>query len=304
MKIYGILNHGSKKDSTGRYINEDGLKILEFPTNKIRIGIIMDGATGIGRKYEIDPGITSAEWYVKTMLIRLTHTFTESPTIPLEKALEQNIAMLEEKIQKYKEENNMELTEYEEPSASISIVRVNEEITELYMLGDTTTIVNYTSGEIQKLNNPNEEKLKSYDQNVINEMVKRAKESNRNVIDTKNDPEIQRMLEINRAKKNANKKDSYYVCGTVPTIVNQGIHYYIPNATIKKVICITDGVEYDVLGDDENTFSLRIEQETLEEIVKKIRIMQQEDAFCNQFPRFKQSDDIAFLVVDYKKQNM
>ncbi len=46
MKIEGITYHGDKKDDDGRWINEDGLKFLEFPQETIKIGIIMDGATG------------------------------------------------------------------------------------------------------------------------------------------------------------------------------------------------------------------------------------------------------------------
>ena len=39
MKIEGITYHGDKKDDDGRWINEDGLKILEFPQENIKIGI-------------------------------------------------------------------------------------------------------------------------------------------------------------------------------------------------------------------------------------------------------------------------
>lgn len=301
MKINGILNHGDKKDKNGRFVNEDGLKILEFPNNHISIGIIMDGATGLGKKYEIKSGITPAEWYVKTMLNSLREIFSQSPFICLEEAIKKSITILQLEIEKFKDKNNIELTKYEEPSAGITVIRVNEKITEIYILGDLTTIVGYTSGEIQKLRNPNEEKLKKYDNDVIKEMVIRAKETNRNVIDTRNDQKIQEMLQNNRSKKNSNQDDSYYVCGTVPSIVNQGVHYNFLNKNLKRIICISDGVEYDVLGDNEYSFYNRLDKETPEKIVKEIRKVEKQDNLCNKFPRFKQSDDISFLVVDYKK---
>lgn len=47
----------------------------------------MDGATGLGKKYEIEPGITPAEWYVKTMLNSLTEIFKLSPSIRLDEAV-------------------------------------------------------------------------------------------------------------------------------------------------------------------------------------------------------------------------
>lgn len=71
MKIEGITYHGDKKDDDGRWINEDGLKILEFPQENIKIGIIMDGATGLGRKYKLVSNKTAAEWYVKTIIDEL-----------------------------------------------------------------------------------------------------------------------------------------------------------------------------------------------------------------------------------------
>lgn len=54
IKIKGILESGGKREHTGREINEDGIKILDLTQkSNIAVGIIMDGATGLGREYEI-----------------------------------------------------------------------------------------------------------------------------------------------------------------------------------------------------------------------------------------------------------
>ena len=51
IKIKGILESGGKRDHTGREINEDGIKILDLTQkSNIAVGIIMDGATGYGKK--------------------------------------------------------------------------------------------------------------------------------------------------------------------------------------------------------------------------------------------------------------
>lgn len=302
MKISTNINAGCKKTATGRTINEDGLKIVDIPDKNIKIIVMMDGATGLGRKYEIEPGMTPAEWYVKEMLKELTNEFLYDPTISLESAVENGIKILKNKITKYEQNNDIKLLKYEEPSAGISIVRIDDKITEIYNLGDTTTIIGYKNGEIQKIKNPNEEKLKAYDKRVIEEMVIRAKTTKRNVVETRDDGEIQMLLKQNRNQKNGGKAESYYVCGTDIEAVKHGIHYLFPNNKLKRVINITDGLEYNMLGEDEVMLYNRLNVDRPEDIIKEIRKLQEEDSLCNKYPRLKKSDDITFVVVDYDKE--
>lgn len=299
MKINTSINGGSKKTSAGRPINEDGLKIIDIPDKKTKIIIIMDGATGLGREYEIEPGMTPAEWYVKEMLKGLTEEFFNDSTIALDNAIANIIKILKNKIKIYEQNNNINLLKYEEPSAGISIIRINEKVTEIYNLGDPATIVGYKTGEIQKIKNPNGERLKEYDKSVVEEMVLKAKTLSKNVVEMRNDEKIQRLLKQNREKKNSGKEDSYYVCGTEVDATKHGIYYFFPNSKLKRVIGMTDGVEYDMLNDDEITLYNRLNVDSPEIIIKEIRQAQEEDYLCNKYPRLKKSDDITLVVVDY-----
>lgn len=300
MKIEGITYHGDKKDDDGRWINEDGLKILEFPQENIKIGIIMDGATGLGRKYQLVSNKTAAEWYVKTIIDELEKIFINNPTSDLKQSLEKCVTLITSKINQFEIENNMKLKDYETPSSAIAIIRINNEETELFILGDISAIVGYTSKKVKKINNPNKNKIKAYDDSVIRKMIKIAKKEKVNVIDTINSPKIQKKLQINRSKKNKNYLGSYYVCGTNPKAVKKGIYCKFKNNTLEKIILATDGIDYCLLNDNEISFYQRLKSISLNQVINSICEKQIEDNSCNKYPRLKKEDDKTLLIVNFK----
>ena len=250
MNIKGkTCESGGKKTATGRFINEDG--VLTFDINydeKIyNFIILMDGATGLGKGFEISKGKTSAEWYVEFMMSEIKNILSENPTVSLEEVIELVISKVTYEINKYQNENNVILEEYEKPSAGLTLLRSNGKSTEIYLLGDTETIIAYKNGEVLKVDNPNQKALQKLDGTVINRMAEIAKERECDVIDTIKDSEIISMLQVNRAKKNADCEGAYWVCGTTPGTAKHGTKISINNELVEGIILATDGFDYSML---------------------------------------------------------
>ena len=131
-------------------------------------------------------------------------------------------------------------------------------------------------------------------------MIKIAKKEKINVIDTINNPKIQKKLQINRSKKNKNYLGSYYVCGTNPKAVKKGIYCKFKNNIIEKIILATDGIDYCLLNDNEISFYQRLKSDSLSQVINSICEKQIEDNSCNKYPRLKKEDDKTLLIVNFK----
>lgn len=302
MIIKGVTcQSGGKKTSTGRYINEDGVTHFEVKTidKTYKFIILMDGATGLGRNFEIVKEKTPAEWYVSYMMNELKSELSINPTKPLELAIQNSITKIANDINKYEKENNIILKEYEKPSASLSLLRTDGITTEIYLIGDLETIVVQTGGKVLRVDNPNQKAVQSLDQKVLKRMVKIAKEKNCNVLDVRNYPEIETMLQDNRSKKNREVEDGYWVCGTNSEIIEHGVSVAFDNSKITDIILASDGFDYSLLELNENSVYEQVKQYGTDFVAKLIRNIEEEDEFCNKYPRFKKGDDLTVIHMDY-----
>lgn len=298
MNIKGkICQSGGKKTTKGRFINEDGLSTFNINYNEktYKFIILMDGATGLGKDYEISKGKTSAEWYVEFMMLKIKEILSKNPTSNLEEVIELAISKAINEINKYQNEKNIILEEYAKPSAAIALLRSNGKTIDIFLLGDTETIVAYKNGEVFKVDNPNKKALQKLDTSVIHRMAEIAKERGCNVIDVMTDSEIQSMLQTNRAKKNANCEDTYWVCGTTPGIAKYGTNISINNNFIEGIILATDGFDYSMLGLNPKEVYELVKKYGIKYVSKAIRDEQERDSKCNKYPRFKKGDDLTAI---------
>lgn len=302
MKVKGnICETGGKKLANGRFVNEDGLTTfkLENEGKKYDFIILMDGATGLGKDHQIIEGYTSAEWYVAYMMREMKKILTQNPGMSLETVVEECILKAIEEIDKYEKKNNITLEEYQKPSAGLSLLRTDGETTDLYLIGDTQTIVAYRDGRVEKVDNPNQTALQKLDNGVLSRMVELAKERKCNVLDTRTDEEIEKMLQDNRSKKNTDCEGSYWVCGTTPGTAAHGTSVSFNNAEVAGFLLATDGFDFSMLGLDEEKAYRVIKEKGTAIVSRAIREKQEADAMCNQFPRFKKSDDLTAVHFDY-----
>ncbi len=302
MKFKGsICESGGKKLVSGRFVNEDSLEIFATKHNnrEYNFVILMDGATGLGKPYQIEGDLTSAEWYVKYITGVMKEELLYNPDENLEDVVEKGIQKVIEKIEEYEKSSGSRLEEYEKPSAGLALLRTNGEKTEIYLIGDTQTVIGYKDGNVKLADNPNQKALQKLDNSVINRMVELAKERKCNVLDTRTDEEIEKMLQVNRSKKNSNEKDGYWVCGTTNGTAKHGVVCELNNSEIEAIILATDGFDYSVLELEEKQAYIFVKEQGTRVVTDLIRERQNEDELCNKYPRFKKGDDLTVIYCEY-----
>ena len=302
MKFKGsICESGGKKLASGRFVNEDNLEIFATKHNNREYNfiILMDGATGLGKPYQIEGDLTSAEWYVKYITEVMKEELLYNPDMALQDVVDIGIQKVIGKIEEYEKNRDTVLEEYEKPSAGLALLRTDGETTEIYLIGDTQTIIGYKDGNVKLAENPNQKALQKLDGSVLNRMVELAKERKCNVLDTRTDEEIEKMLQVNRSKKNSDKKDGYWVCGTTKGAEKRGVICKLNNSEIDGIILATDGFDYSVLElEDKQAYAFVKEQGT-RVVTDLIRERQNEDEMCNKYPRFKKGDDLTVIYCEY-----
>lgn len=286
---------GKQLEGREKLINED----FAYTSEDGKIAILMDGATGLGGPKSIN-GLTSAEWYVKIVSDYLKIALLDYSE-DLKTIIKNAVKVAKKEIKNYEMENGIKFKYFEEPSASLSIYREKEDnngkkIIEIYEIGDSKVAVQYKDGRIEKLYNQNELNIGKLDSSVIKRMEEIAKESGRNVVDTRNDDEIQKMLKINREKKNT--PNGYYILGTSEETVDKGIMYEYYKENIRQVLLFSDGFNYEIIGLTLNDIieNLNTEQ-SIEKIIKEIRDFEGKDIGCNRYPRLKASDDLSVILI-------
>lgn len=303
IEIEPICESGGKIKENGQLINEDCLLAFSAykDNKKYNYTILMDGATGLGEYFEIVPNYTSAEWYVKFMSETMKRALIKSPDASLEGIVEECIIKATKIVEEYEVNNNVKLEEYQKPSAGLELLRTDGIRTEIYSIGDTQGVVAYKNGEVKKIYNPNEIALQKLDKSVLKRMVEISKERNCNVIDTRKDPEIDKMLKVNRNKKNTYMEGSYWTCGTTPGTAKNGAYASFSNKEIEGVLLATDGFDFSILDLTEKQVYDLVKEKGSIKVSEMIRNKQNEDSQCNMFPRFKKSDDLTVIYFDYRK---
>lgn len=302
MKIKGeICETGGKKLSNGRYVNEDGLTTfsVKYEDKDYDFVILMDGATGLGKDHQIVEGYTSAEWYVQYIMRKIQEELTENPTYDLKSVVNNSITKAIDEISRFEKDNSIVLEEYQKPSAALFLLRNNGNKTELFAIGDVQAIIAYKDGQVKQAENPNQIALQKLDGSVISRMVELSKENNCNVVDSRSLEEIEKMLQINRSKKNSGVEDGYWVCGTTEGAAEHGVCIEYDNQELAGIILASDGFEFSMLGLNEEQAYKMVAEIGTENVAKQIRTQQEEDPYCNKFPRFKKSDDLTAIYLDY-----
>lgn len=154
----------------------------------------------------------------------LKKSFQEKPEASIKEVVKATIEKAKKEVEDFEKENQILLTEYEKPSASLAIVRSDKKITECYLLGDTETIIGYKDGTIEEVENPNQKAVQRNDNDVIRRMAEIAKDKGCNVVDMMKKQEIQEMLQKNREKKNQEVEGGYWIASMTREAVEHGVY--------------------------------------------------------------------------------
>lgn len=284
-----------------RQVNEDGIKIVYTLNNGItnKWAILMDGASGLGKNNTIQENKTSAEWYVDFMLEQLENEIRRCPSEDIKSIVRKCIRAAKVIIDDFQKQNNIKLEEYEIPSASLAILKDDGTTSEIYLLGDTVTLVKYRqTGKVELVKNPNQEAVCSNDKSVLKRAQEISREKNISIKDTRQVPEIIKALQINRAKKNCECDGGYWIASTDEKAVEHGVTVELDNSKIDGVILASDGLDYAILGLDNNQVYKIIQDKGFSYLLEEIRKTQEKDTEYNKYPRFKMSDDASGIFLE------
>ena len=259
----------------------------------------MDGASGLGKNNTIEENKTSAEWYVQFMLAEFEKEIQANPLEDIKSIVKKCIRNAKFIVDSFQKENNIKLEDYEIPSASLAIMRDNGLNTELFLLGDTMALVKYReTGKVESPINPNQNTVYQNDRSILRRAIEISAEKSISLREAIQEPEILKSLQNNRSKKNSECAGGYWIAGTNEEAVEHGITLNLDNYKIDGILLASDGLDYSILGlDNEQAYQL-IQDKGLDYLVKKIRNTQLSDPDFNKYPRFKMSDDVSAIFTE------
>ena len=255
---------------------------------------VIDGASGLAGNVitETSDAAWYSEWW-NNYLLKNANDFSRS----LKEILQNGLELITKEYAKLTE--GKELVKLAKPSAGMVIVRKKGKKLEYLTLGDCMLVVK-KGDEIKKIMLPELEQL---DKNVINYMTKIYKEGKyTSIIATRQDEEVKNRLAENRLKLNT--PNGYWVMSFQPEAIDNALTGTIENDNL-QVLLMTDGF-YAITNsykyvDFKGLFNM-IEQKGVKEVYSKLRQLEENDADCNAFPRFKKSDDASVVYMELEPE--
>ena len=277
-----------------KYITEPGDKINEdcigFGEN---FGLLLDGSTGL-RKGIIPGEISDAKWFVESFRdIMIRDIKKQKPLIDI---VRHGISKMEEK---FKILALADIDKVDKPSASMVLIRKQDDNLEIVSLGDCTILIEKADGEIIKIYDDSVSKL---DKIILRKMVKISKEKRISVSEAKKS--VSEDLIRNRYKKNT--KDGYWILGFNKEAADYAYYKKWCLNEIKSLCFFSDGFgdfyESMTLAEDYQEFYSILKKAEINEMYNRLREKQQEDYDCNQHPRLKDKDDASILFFSVKRE--
>lgn len=249
-------------------------------------GFVMDGATGL-LKENITGWVSDAKWYVETFKEFLIKKLKESKE--LREIMKEGIKYVSNLY------NNLDRasTVKSKPSSGIALFRKKDDKLEYFILGDCQLIVRNKDDKIFKLQLDDLPKLDAIN---INRMVEIAKDKNINVIDAR--PLINEYLVETRLTQNTNK--GYWILSEDVSAVQHALYGTLDISDIKEIIGLTDGFNqlyetFKVFTFEELANLIYKNNVKLEYLYKTLYTLQENDMYCNKYPRFKIRDDATIF---------
>lgn len=293
--------------------------------------LVLDGSSGLDKEagVEYDGYNSSAQWFVQKFALTLRERIDEM--IPTTELLKGCIREVKEAYQGLLKTDQKSEAAVIEPSASLALVRKLDGKIEVTLLGDITVGVRTHDGEVKVLEQTD---VARYDNKVI-ELIGKKKKPGHHVCDIVNDDEVQKLLRENRNRKNT--PDGYWILGLDEEAVDHAlvetfIDRYIPDAPgelagriIDSMLILSDGFadyykkykkdyvrarenylrsveayksEMDKTGGMDVLWN-RAECDNLRNICRDLRRWEEQDAYCDRYPRFKKSDDASAVLVHF-----
>lgn len=254
-----------------------------------QMGYVLDGATGL-LKEKITPAGSDATWFSYTWSEYL-HKHLSDEKRSITQIVKQGITEINNLYMSMEGAGQVK----SKPSAGAAMFRIVRDKIELFILGDVSIFLMDKEGNFTHFALTDLPKL---DEMNINRMVNIAKEKNIDVIEAR--PFITDTLVEVRNRQN--KPGGYWILSDNPEAADKAFTAEINKDNIKTIVVMSDGFSqiFDTLNiyTKQELASRLISGECLETMCRKIKTVQEEDALCNRYPRFKKSDDLSVIKLE------
>ena len=266
----------------GDKINED----IVYTTNNY--GWVIDGATGLNNK-NLTGSRSDAYWFVNEWNKYLKENISDN-SISIKEIIIKGIECISNKF--YQIVTLKHIDKVDLPSASIAIVRINNEVLEYFLLGDCTLVLENNKGKSLIIK---QELLDKLDNKAKIEMAKLMINKGMNFIEAKQ--EINSLLVKHRLLKNT--PNGYWTLEFDKNAIENSLCGCFDFVECEKALLMSDG--FSAIFDnynytDVNNIISIVEKQGLQQIYKIIRFIEEEDADILKFPRFKKSDDASAVM--------
>ena len=249
---------------------------------------VLDGASGLTGK-NIMNRTSDAFWFVTEIKNSLVNRFENNDSRTTSEILYEILSELHEVyFGKLSEKNR--LIPADSPSAGIALFRERNGYVDFFGLGDCigafTNIYNKTKllydGALSEL-----------DSMAINYMVDIKNNQGLSLLEAK-DKSIDMLI---KNRKLRNKPNGYWILDLSAIGVSHAITFRKPIEQIKTISVFSDGFSQlvDCFGEFENYSQLHVQMQnnSLIDLYRKLCNLQENDPYCNEYPRFKFRDDAS-----------
>jgi len=262
--------------------NEDAVYACE------KFGFVIDGATGL-LKENISNMPSDAQWFSHTLKKYLIENLPNY-TFSIKDIIKNAIVEIDKIYNQFKGSENVK----SKPSAGIAIFRIVGDFFEYFVLGDCSLII-LDNNKVKHLKLDDISKL---DSKNLNKMKAIAKEKNINVIEARN------LIndDLVKTRLSQNTKGSYWIISDNTEAVDHALCGNLPLKNITQIVGLSDG--FSQIFDKFNYCTKEELLQTLcntsiEDIYKTLWHLQEEDKFCNKYPRFKIRDDASIFNINF-----
>jgi hypothetical protein len=268
----------------GQEINEDSYSVSD------QYLLALDGATGLYEQH-VTKELSDARWLALRGAEEISSRLAESPASMPEICLEAALTLQGE----FTALATPSLPKTAYPSSGVAALRLYGDTLEYYGLGDLTTLLRHRDGKVEVLHDNH---LSRLDHSVLAEMVRMARESGETVAAQRN--KVQNLLQRNRDLRN--RIDGYMIFDLSAEGAARGTSLRWPAKEICSVAILSDGIADAVpifgMAPDYNVFLSRLEQKGPRTVYAALRRLQQGDPTFDQYPRFKQADDVTIILAN------
>lgn len=302
---------------SGRTSDEENEDLIAF--SNYNYMLLMDGSTGLGKQFRL-PGnyFSSSQWFVNRFA-QLVELYLDS-YVDLKDLVKRCVRELrceydaaweaqgDEGRQMSAEERRLA-----EPSASVVLVRKREDKIDMLCLGDLFVYA--------QVGNPGDTvphgvlpvgKIRELDDRVLELVRTECKRTNCSVPEVMRGERVQSALKQNRLLKNSGRPEGYWILGLDEEAVDHADIYCWPEDVsdgadtqepyLDSMLVCSDGFSTLYEYESGDSFFEEASEDGLKALYKKLRRREEEDSLCEQFPRFKKSDDAAAVLLHFRRK--